>query len=138
MTIIICPDFVQIWIIKHYLPFFFSFLFCLLIGSNPDTRRDLFKVLQPSSYQIIDIEEKNIFYHIRLKKKSISLILRHRAQNQGHIIESSCPNRRDVTIKNSIHFFPGLFGTFFGNFGPNFTHVNLFDSGDDIFKRRLR
>ncbi len=40
-----------------------------ILGSDPDTRKDLFQVLNAFHYQLMDIEEKNASYRIRLKKE---------------------------------------------------------------------
>ena len=44
-----------------------------ILGSNPDTRSDLFKVLPDDSYDLVFldiVEEGEYFYRIHLKKKS--------------------------------------------------------------------
>ena len=44
-----------------------------ILGSNPDTRSDLFKVLPDHSYDLVFldiVEEGDYFYRIHLKKKS--------------------------------------------------------------------
>lgn len=40
-----------------------------ILGSDPDTLRDLFQVLNAFHYQLMDIKEKKTFYRIRLKKE---------------------------------------------------------------------
>ena len=37
--------------------------------NDPDTKRDIFKILPPSSYQLIDLNNEGSFYRIRLIKK---------------------------------------------------------------------
>jgi len=44
-----------------------------ILGSNPDTRSDLFKVLPDDSYDLIFldvVDEEDYFYRIQLKKKN--------------------------------------------------------------------
>jgi len=44
-----------------------------ILGSNPDTRSDLFKVIPDDSYDLIFldvVEEEDCFYRIQLKKKN--------------------------------------------------------------------
>ncbi|MDM8522103.1 sulfurtransferase TusA family protein [Desulfococcaceae bacterium HSG8] len=39
-----------------------------ILGSDPDTRKELFQVLNAFRYQLMDIEEGKASYRIRLKK----------------------------------------------------------------------
>ncbi len=39
-----------------------------ILGADPDTRKDLFQVLNAFPYQLMDIKEKKASYRIRLKK----------------------------------------------------------------------
>lgn len=39
-----------------------------IVGSDPDTRKDLFKILRTCSYELVDIQEDETLYTIRLKK----------------------------------------------------------------------
>ena len=41
-----------------------------LVGDNPKTREEIFKVLQTANYTVVDTEEDNNFYCIRLRKDS--------------------------------------------------------------------
>ena len=40
-----------------------------ILGSDPDTRKDLFKVLQSSSHEIVSITDETPFYRITLRKR---------------------------------------------------------------------
>jgi TusA-related sulfurtransferase len=40
-----------------------------LTGDNPKTRKEIFKVLQTVHYTVVDTEEDNNFYCIRLRKE---------------------------------------------------------------------
>jgi TusA-related sulfurtransferase len=39
-----------------------------ILGTDPDTRRDIFQILNRFPYELIDIKEEKAFYRIRLKK----------------------------------------------------------------------
>jgi len=46
-----------------------------IMGRDPDTRRDIFKVLPDVSYELIvieDLEEEHDSYRIRMKKRDIA------------------------------------------------------------------
>jgi len=43
--------------------------FLEILGSDSDTRKDLFHVLNSFHYKLIDFEKKNSFYRIRIKKE---------------------------------------------------------------------
>ena len=43
-----------------------------IVGSDPMTRRDLFKILHTSSYELLGIDDGRGRYRIRLKKPSTS------------------------------------------------------------------
>ena len=40
-----------------------------ILVNNPDVKRDLFKILPPFSYEVMDLNDEGSFYRIRLKKK---------------------------------------------------------------------
>lgn len=41
-----------------------------ILLNDPDTKRDVFKILPPFSYKLIELNDKGSFYRIRLKKKA--------------------------------------------------------------------
>ncbi len=41
-----------------------------ILLNDPDTRRDLFKILPAFSYKLMDLNDEGSFYRIRLIKKS--------------------------------------------------------------------
>ena len=40
-----------------------------ILGSDHETRKDLFKVLQASRYELISLEDDMTFYRVRLRKR---------------------------------------------------------------------
>lgn len=40
-----------------------------ILANDPDTKRDLFKILPPFSYKLLDLNDEGSFYRIRLIKE---------------------------------------------------------------------
>ena len=43
-----------------------------IVGSDPETRRDLFKILRAFSYQLLNVHDEKTVYRVRLRKGSPS------------------------------------------------------------------
>ena len=41
-----------------------------ILGSDPETKEDLFKILPAASYKLVDMKDQKSFYRIRLRKLS--------------------------------------------------------------------
>ena len=41
-----------------------------IIGSDPETKRDLFKILRTFSYEVLNTHDENTVYRVRLRKGS--------------------------------------------------------------------
>ena len=43
-----------------------------IVGSDPETRRDLFKILRAFSYELLNVDDEKTVYRVRLRKGSPS------------------------------------------------------------------
>ena len=43
-----------------------------IVGNDPETKRDLFKILRTFSYELLNTHDENTVYRVRLKKGSPS------------------------------------------------------------------
>ena len=43
-----------------------------IVGSDPETKRDLFKILRAFSYELLNVDDEKTVYRVRLRKGSPS------------------------------------------------------------------